>query len=442
MANGPSAYDYMDPRYGSRPRISTPAFNPNAGSALDYPDNPLGPARPVPSAIPPPAPPPSLGLPPGDLPQQPPPDPYGEAVERRRTLREAPPTAVPGQPPWWKQILGYAAESFRPTAGMGIGDRLFGVAGAKREAAGKAQELERSEKDIEIAKGLATHRRGLSQDAEKARQFGIEQESQDRRAGWVVKQPDDPESKFHHVAAPSANGVVMGLLKKESTEPMMTVTADIARAMGIPVEDGQLKEMVSVKSYSDYMDFARTQTLSPGETAFRPSLTGPSEQVASVPKGREFIKAGSGVFEDVSGAPGSQLTEVARGPTSASDELSPTSIASNKRQIERDYNTDIQRARNEYIANTLGSELKPAAPGTLWGTNENEQAGIDTAERLWREAIEAANKRYVEGYRDVLGEIAPTREDPDLPSVYSESGLEAPPAELPNPSEDPLRLDE
>ncbi len=431
MADGPQIFDYMDPRFRPRPRISTPAFNPNAGSALDQLNNPLGPARPVPSAIPPPslAPPPSLGLPPEDLPQRPP-DPYGEAVERRQTLREAPPTAVPGQPPWWKQILGYAAESFRPTSGMGIGDRLFGVAGAKQEAAERAQELERRDKDVETARGLAVHRRGMSQDVEKIRQFGIEQEGQDRRAGWVVRQPDDPESKFHHVAAPNASGVVMGLLKKESTEAMMTVTADIAKAMGIPVEDGQTEERVSVSAYNTHrrttpqgrdiktiggqaFEFgaepgSRGIPLTPGETPERNIMAGPGGvRLEALPGSR----------------PGSQLAQVSGDPVSGQAELSPTSVASNKRQIENDYITDIQGARDEYIANTLGSELEPASPGRLWGVNENQQVGIDTATRLWRKRIETASKNRVESYRDVLGEIAPTREDPDLPPVYPGSGL-------------------
>ena len=418
MADGPQIFDF-DPRYRPRPRIATPAFNPNAGSALDYLNDPLGPARPVPAAIPPPSPPPSLGLPPEDLPQQPPPDPYGEAVERRRTLREAPPTAVPGQPPWWKQILGYAAESFRPTSGMGIGDRLFGVAGAKQEAAGRAQELKLRGEDIDIAKGLAAHQRGMSQDVEKARQFGIEQEGQDRRAGWVVKQPDDPESKFHHVTPPNASGVVMGLLRKESTEAMQTVRADIAKAMGIPVGEGQTKERVSVKAYGDWLDFSRSQTVSPGGAAFRPSLTGPSEQVASVdPRvpSRQFRTGPEGrILEALPGsAPGTALTPITGPSPSRSGELSPTSIASNKRQIENDYNEAVRGADLNFTNGIIAME-------GISGEEESSREGIESLKNLRRDEVRKAADNRDHSYRVILGIIAPAREPPTLPGEIPEA---------------------
>ena len=421
MADGPQIFDF-DPRYRPRPRIATPAFNPNAGSALDYLNDPLGSARPVPAAIPPPAPPPSLGLPPEDLPQQPPPDPYGEAVERRRTLREAPPTAVPGQPPWWKQILGYAAESFRPTSGMGIGDRLFGVAGAKQEAAGRTQELGRLEKGIEIEKGLAAHRRGLVQDAEETRQFGIKQEGEDRRAGWVVKQPDDPESKFHHVAPPNASGVVMALLKKESTEPMIKIRADIAKAMGIPVEEGQEWEMVSVKSHSDYMDFARPQTLSPGQGSIRPTLEGPPEEL--VPPGRDIKSFGGRGFEIPPGSDiGAPLPAVTPPPTPRSQQ--PT--FSQQRQSRIDTATDALVAE-------AGGNVRAALTSLEEELQKAQQQAQETGEPL-NEDVSADIAAIIKQLTDLasgrkrLDQPAPGSLDPAFLELIDEL-KNAPPAPL------------
>ncbi len=349
------------------------------------------------------------------------PDPYGQSIDRVQTTLETAPTAVPGQPPWWKQILGYAAESFRPTSGMGIGDRLHGVAGAKQEAAGRAGRLE---EEMDLAK-LRGDQARLQFDKDKLMREGeqktLTEERLTRGTGtWIKVDEDENDTRKFSIFTTTSDGTRLGK-QRTPAETKYTVSAKFAAERGfIDPDTGR----------------PPTEPVEIGEGLYK-DWTGPPSKppapLAPVRMGRSMVPPIQGEGGAVTGygppLPGFDVPP--KEPTPISTELSPASDASNRRLIDNAYNVDIQGARDEYIVNTLGSELKPATSSWYWDS-ENQQAGIDTAKRLWRERIEAANKRYVEGYRDVLGEIAPTREDPDLPSVYPESGLEAPP-EDPDP---------
>lgn len=156
----PPPYDYLDPR-----SIATPPFLP-PGTATAQPPPPMRRARMEQLAMPPPRrrpPPPPLPAPPPEanvreLGQSP----VIQDIHQERTRQREDPLGHYQRPPWWKQALGYAASSFRPTAGTDLPSRLIYGDPAMREMRAREetnrgldaqQKAEQTAIDLGIAQG-------------------------------------------------------------------------------------------------------------------------------------------------------------------------------------------------------------------------------------------------------------------------------------------------